>query len=96
LAPPTAYSVILTHAATQHEVDEDHCTTTVVVDNRNLPSNDSDVEDSPSKPKGFHGLFRSLAKQKSKWERRTDNNTHEIVSERRGQSTVLIVFLLSM
>jgi hypothetical protein len=38
--------------------------TSVVVNNRNFPSNDSDVEDSPSKPKEFHVLFRCPAKQK--------------------------------
>jgi hypothetical protein len=58
--------------------------TTVPVDNRNLPSDDSDVEGSPFKSKSFQALFRSPAKQKSKWETRTDNNIREIAEERRG------------
>jgi hypothetical protein len=66
-------------------------TITAVVHNRsrNLPSDDSDVEEhsSPSKPKGFHALFgKSPAKQKPKWETRTDNNIREITSQRRGNS----------
>ena len=62
-------------------------TKTIVIDNRNrqqnLPSNDSYVEDSLPKPKGFHALFRPPAKQKLEWETRTDNNIREIASERR-------------
>jgi hypothetical protein len=63
-------------------------TTTAVVNDRNLPSDNSDVEDSsPSKLKGFYALFsKTLAKQKSKWETRTENNIREITSQLRGNS----------
>jgi len=44
-------------------------TTIVVVNNRNLFSDDSGVEGSPSKSKGFQALFRSPAKRKSNGKR---------------------------
>jgi len=63
-------------------------TVVVVVNDGNLPSDDEDDEGSPSKPLGFSPTFRSPAKQKSKWKTRTNNNTLEIASERRGNSFV--------
>jgi hypothetical protein len=64
-------------------------TTTFVANDRKLPSDDSDIEDSPSKPQGLHALFRSPAKQKSKWKRTTIP-----AKSRPREGTILIVFLL--
>lgn len=62
---PTALSSLTRQRSTK---STKATTTTVVVNNRNLPSDDLDIEDSASEPRGFHPLFRSPSKQQSKWE----------------------------